>query len=431
MPIGVTDFPELRAPTRVNPINESLEAAISSYYHPQEKSADVSLKQAQANQANATANFTAPQIAATLLANPTIRDTLGKDAVDRLTKYASQALDAGVTRGTNQMYGGQNRSPLIDTIHSAFGLDHLNQSPQTGMQQSPVSPPNNETAAQPSVSANGSNANPDSTINRIAGDIQNPGSQGGVNPAAVGEAQEGALKTTATTEAGNVANQWKDRQTQNAADSKAASQAIIDNNNVLNGYKKLNWAERGPYAGGLKAVSNAAIDFDRYANARSTSLAQAVSNGNLTGPQMETGRSLKVSREAKPENVEHAMAFDTALQARTLQRSGFDIRAQQAGLTPAQADVLWSRYINEKPFWDADKERILHKNLDYNSYLEPNKIAWAKKPSSQDYLPKEQQGNDREINLNGFKDEAEFQKWYNSADPETQAAARKQLGADY
>jgi hypothetical protein len=224
---------------------------------------------------------------------------------------------------------------------------------------------------------------PSSTINNIAKTMNIPGSSGGINAPAVNEAQEGALKATASGEATASVNQWKDRQDKNAIDSKSASDAIVQNNNILQSYQKLSPYERGPLFGGkvadykaaLGIISPEAQDFDRYIKNRAVTLTQGLSNGNLTGPQLEAGQSLKVTRQAHPETVRHAMAFDNGLQSRNIQRQSFDLKAQNLGLTPAQSDVLWTKYINDKPFWDPKTSSILHKNMDYSQYLTPQKIS--------------------------------------------------------
>lgn len=398
MPIGVTDFPELRAPTRVNPINEALGSAINSYYRPQEKSADVSLKQAQANQANATANFTAPQIAATLLANPTIRDTLGKEAVDRLTKYASQALDAGVMRGTNQMYGGQNGSPLINFLHSAFGHDHLNQQPSSSQQMPDSSTQQSTTMQPPPISDTNGQVQPtvmqNTATNRLAAAVQNPGSQGGVNPASVGAAQEKATETTATTEAGNIQAQWKAKQDAHVPAAENATNALVQNRNVLHGYAHMSPFEKGPVFGNVPAVTTAAQDFDRYAETRANLITQGFSGNNLTGPQMDQGHKLKPNRSNTEGSIHDAMAFDNGLQMRILQHQAFDKKANDLGLLPSEADVLWTRYINEKPFWDPENKKILRKNMDYDGYFTPEKVKWARSPNSETYMKTQaQNGN--------------------------------------
>lgn len=404
MPIGQLQLSPWNSPTAINPIGEALGAAVNMYYKPQEKSAAINLANAQANQANAMANFTPVNLATTLLSNPTLRDTMPTEQIAALTKYASQ----GLTNGMNRTNIGPQPSLLQHIMHSlGFGNSGTNQTPSSSNVPSSnnnnVSPSSVSTQNSPAVQSSpnsmpipqenagitnniyekgrSSSDVPDSTINRVANGIRVAGSQGGNNPAAVAGAQEGALKTTANTEAANQQEQWKIRQDQAARDGQDAAKAMIDDNNILQGYRKLGWYERGPIIGSKKAMTTEATDFDRYASNRSTSLAQALSSGSITEQQFDAGKAMKVSREATPDSVEHAMAFDKGLQVRRQQRAPFQLEAQNAGLTPAQSDILWNRMIQEKPFWNARTSQIIPKNLNYKDYFNPNMIAWAKNPT--------------------------------------------------
>lgn len=397
MPVGTIDFPELRNPGRVNPISEMLSSAVNAYYTPQERSAGVGLKQAEANSKNAYANFTAPQIAATLLSSPALRDTLDKNTIKNLTNFAGNSLNAGV----NNMNNRQNQPSLIQHIMQGFGFGDNNISPQSPQNSSnaPIAP--GEISSNNQVdngNPNGERAPshmPTSTIGNIAGDINNSGSAGGINPGAVGEAQEAGLKTTATAEAGAYADQWKTREDENKGRAENATKDIQDNLNVLDAFRKMSKYEKGSFAGTLINPVRNAIGlessphqvFTQYANTRATGISSGVSNGTITKEQAEIGRSMKVSDKSEDATVNHTIAFDNGVKARELQKIAFEQEAKNKGLSPSQADLLFYRYANEKPFWDNKNERILKNNFNYNHYFDKKMIDWAKNPDSVNYLP--------------------------------------------
>jgi len=399
MPVGQEQLSPWNSPTAVNPVNEALTSAVNMYYKPQQNQAAISLANAQANQANATANFTPATLATSLLSNPALTAAMDPDQRANLVKYASQSLTNGMNRnniGGNNI--GANQPSFLGRIISSVGLGSNNsgnsQNISGNQNNIPIqtqNSPNQDFTINSNPNSNSSPSStssimPDSTIGRVAGSVQIPGSAGGVNAGTVANAQGNAVNTTATAEAGNFANQWKDREDKLADFSKNSNDALIADNNILQTHRKLGVLERGPAFGNLPATTAAAADMDRYASTRSTQLSEGLSAGNITQGQFDAGSKMKVTRTAPYDSVENAMAFDHALQIRNLQKQPFYAQAKNNGLLPAQADALWNRYVQENPFWDAKNEQILPNGLNAaKNYFTSPMLKWAHQPSQLSY----------------------------------------------
>lgn len=120
MPVGQMQLSPLAAPTYNSPIGTALHSMVAAYYAPQKARADIALKQAQGQQAQATANFlpynnliTAlkePMVMALMQKNPGMRDQL-------LEKLSQMPMNFGTQ--PNQQGGG-----IVSGIQKAFGLNN-------------------------------------------------------------------------------------------------------------------------------------------------------------------------------------------------------------------------------------------------------------------------------------------------------------------
>jgi len=149
--------------------------------------------------------------------------------------------------------------------------------------------------------------------------------------------------------------------------------------------------------------------------------------------------------------------YEKSLNDRLQEYPAFSQRAQLAGLTPAQADAVWIRYANERPFYDIKNKKILSDNMGtWENYLTPDSIQQTFSPSYRKQMQKYQSnmagGNtdqdkkiqdsylqkpgishgskmlSKNLELPQFNSKEEFLSWYKQQPKVVQDAVKLRLG---
>jgi len=230
---------------------------------------------------------------------------------------------------------------------------------------------------------------PESTIGRVG--QGNP--LAGVNPASISQAQSSALNTTATSEAAAQSAMWKDIYDTDIHQANGAQ----NNNNLLDDFKnasnRLGWAERGPIAtalGRAPAFTNAASDTDKAAIALGDAVARAQQSGHINIADREIYKGMKPSRDMPTESRQHLVDYISSMNNRIGEKPAFDVKAQQLGLNPQQAQSAWIYYTKKRPFYDGKTNKINEDNLgSWEDFLTPDKIQEALSPKQQKSAEKE------------------------------------------
>ncbi|HLX54285.1 MAG TPA: hypothetical protein VKR58_10105, partial [Aquella sp.] len=247
------------------------------------------------------------------------------------------------------------------------------------------------------------NTIPDSTIQRTA--AGNP--LNGVNPVTISNAQAAALNATATNEAQNQQSQWKERQDLGNNAATSAQNNINYLNKLKSSYPNLGWYERGYPFGAFPGVTQAANDVDTASSAMADSVARANQEGHITNSDRNIYSTMKPSRTQSTGGFNDAVTFNMGMNQRLLEVPQFNIAAQNAGLTPSQAQAVWTYYSRKEPFYDSKKNEIINDNLGkWEDYLTPDKVKEALSPKQQKLSEKEMpsQGNSKTTPGNNLPD---------------------------
>lgn len=217
-----------------------------------------------------------------------------------------------------------------------------------------------------------------------------PGTQQ-ITPIQATEAVGSYVKKLSEKEAEAVTKQWETMQDNAASQSEGAQESLNDLNQFYNAYQQLLPVERGFGLGSAPAISSNAQVADRASKNLMTARLKALQTGHITNTDFNIGEKLKAHRGMAPEAARQAVAFDTGVNLRTLERQDFNDEAQRSGLTPTQANRVWSKYIQERPFYSEKDKNLIEENLgSYGDYLDPqmlNEILTKKKKGpSKEYL---------------------------------------------
>jgi hypothetical protein len=206
-----------------------------------------------------------------------------------------------------------------------------------------------------------------------------PMAKPGVNPFTEQQAGAAALKSGATTQAEIIPKQWE-------AQQKDSAQQGIDSQNTLNdldrfstAYDELSKYEKGFGRGSLPHVTSNAQIADQAANDLMASMLRAWHNRQITNQDLKFGQTLKVSRNLNPEAKQQMTDFFTGQSQRGQEKLAFDNAAQTLGLTVPQANILWIKYIHDKPFFDIKSKTLNDKNLNtWPNFLSQENIQKVK-----------------------------------------------------
>jgi len=269
-----------------------------------------------------------------------------------------------------------------------------------------ISTPENPMSVANSQMGNGNAVSPSNLSNAANGTSDNLGSSNisssGATSIPIGNipdpntnayfgAQAGVSEAKGTGK--NFADQWKDR----FDDMKDQSQSAINSNTLLNNledsYGKLGNIEEGPFFGKVPAISSNAQNTDIAAKNLQVQRAKLIQNGanKITNMDLQLGGQTKLGRYMNPEAFHDELNYERAMNSRILEYQPFMVQAQKFGLSPAQADAVWSRYANERPPFDPKSRQAIKNNLNtWGDYLTPQAINQTFSPGYQPTLKKYQ-----------------------------------------
>lgn len=380
----------------------------------------------------------------------------------RLLDYVKGIGSGGIASGTGNIFSRQPQQ-----------LQQTQQAPQSSGVNSGYSydAQGNNVVASPEevarVANYGNNASPNQgqlggtspTYERFSSNLT-PGTYGATSPGAVTAAGEAGIKTQAEAEAKAITDQWQKRQDE-IRDQSAGS---IEMENQLDRLKQLR-NELGKYEKGfplgyLPGVTSAAQESGLVENNLIAARLKAWQSSRITNMDIGFGRGMKPGRWMNDQSFNNEVNYEKGLAKRLQEYSFFSNVAQKKGLSPSQADSVWIRYANEKPFYDSKKKEILHDNLDrWESYLTKDSIDQTFSPSYRKQMEKykdnmaganpqedrkiQQQYNNIDSQKSGarllakrmeipkhIKNQEEFREWYKKQDPFVQHAVRIKLGEE-
>lgn len=364
----------------------------------------------------AYSQFVGPQSIGAILANPQTRGMFSPEQYNQLTNaFTQQMQNPAVSLGSMPLPGRTSNSLLgmlfnrLNSISNPTNSLIQNQNmpsnlPITSGSQPEQSNPqaNADTIAWIADHGNDAFRNPNFQVpqgyannrsqqsaipggspiyNREAQKIPT-GTYGASNPPAVTQAGEAAMKAQATSEAKAISDQWKDRQDEINSQISGAQEMERQLNKLVDARSRLNRLEKGPGLGSLPAVSAAAQDSDIAISNLVAARLKAWQSSRITNMDIGFGQMLKPGRYMKDEPFHNEVNYEKGLAERTQEYPAFAQMAQQSGLTPAQADAIWARYANEKPFFEPKSKQILGGNLNtWEQYLDPNSIKETFSPN--------------------------------------------------
>ena len=90
---------------------------------------------------------------------------------------------------------------------------------------------------------------------------------------------------------------------------------------------------------------------------------------------MATFGTIKPDRTLNPDAMNQASDFLEGASRRSQERADFNNKAANLGLTAPQANLIWTKYINDRPFYDAKNKSLNEKNLgSWRDYLQTDKM---------------------------------------------------------
>lgn len=405
----------------------------------------------------AYSQFVGPQAIASILSNPATRGMFSKDQYNALAgAFARQINNPALSLSSMPTPFNRSDGMLSHIMNTLSSIGEPSSPPPSSnalIPSAPSSPDNryeydqqgNNVMASPQeverIALRGNNAfnqplvSPSSpkgrgtspTYDRLSREALPEGTYGAINPPAVIQAGEAGMKSQISQEAKNIADQWKKRQDEIRDNARASTNAINNIKRMRADYNQLNDIfEAGPFGGRLPAIRGAAQDFDLAANDLMISKLKSWQNQRVTNFDLQLAPTMKPGRYMNKEEFDHAANYEESFHRRQNEVPLFSLAAQRAGLTPAEADAIWVRYANEKPFYDNNKNKILYKNLDsWEDYLTPQSIQETFSPSYKKKMQKYHKnmyGGDRKEDT---KIEEQFDKRMNEPGPAVRLLAHK------
>lgn len=346
----------------------------------------------EANIASKTtyARYLPSQILGQVLSNPLVWQTMDKEQLHALTEQYTQSLTN--PPDIESLTGIKHSKGIFPMLMDFFnGKSNENKNafaePKTFENKNPMSQ-----EMSPNISQNNNPINnglpsgglPNTTINRVAPNYKSPGAYGGINPTTVQGAQAKGLETTATSEAASQTSDWSNITKRDSQLANSARQNLNYLDKLAVTQPKLKSYEKGRFAGSFPAFSDAATEFDTYANALANSVAAANEEGHITDAARNTYFSMKPNRTNPDLAFKNLVKFNQGMNARILELPAFNNAAKQLGLEPGQAQSVWTYYSTKKPFYDAKSNKVLDKNLGtWEDFLTERKIVEALSPKLQ------------------------------------------------
>jgi len=340
----------------------------------------------------AYSQFVGPQSIAAILTNPATRGMFTPEQYNQLAgAFLNQMQNSNISTASlpkpNAEIPGlfgkvknilnnfipnkdQNNNALLQNIPSTDNA--VNASPVAGsLPQAPSINP-----SQPSTLPGGSPA-----YNRATQNLQ-PGVYGGANPQAITTAGEAGLKAQTEAEAKAISDQWQKRQDDINEQVSGAQEMERQLEKLQDARSRLSKYETGPVLGRLPGITSAAQDADIAISNLVAARLKAWQSSRITNMDIGFGKMLKPGRYMNEASFNNEVNYQTGMSERLQEYPAFAQRAQAQGLTPAQADAVWDRYANEKPFYDPKNKTILDNNLnEWEQYLTPQSLQETFSPS--------------------------------------------------
>jgi hypothetical protein len=435
----------------------------------------------------AYSQFVGPQAIAAILNNPATRGMFTRDQYNQLANAFAQQVrnpamsmanlpppnaissprgDGLLSRIINSLSGIGSGAPQSQPPGMPMVQDQApssGQGPDNAMLQQPQAPDQGNAINQPPQPSPSYQSVPNAlqgtspTYSRLAGQQLPADTYGASSPGAIIGAGEAGLKAQTEAEAKAITEQWTKRQddiNKQAAGSQEMSRQL---DRLSQARSELSMYEKGPGLGSLPALSNAAQTADLASNNLVAARLKEWQSQRITNMDIGFGKMLKPGRWMNDQSFHNEVEYEKSLNDRLQEYPAFSQRAQLAGLTPAQADAVWIRYANERPFYDVKNKKILWDNMgSWENYLTPDSIQQTFSPSYRKQMQKYQSnmagGNteqdkkiqdsylqqtgvshgskmlSKNLELPQFNSKEEFLSWYKQQPKVVQDAVKLRLG---
>ncbi len=134
-----------------------------------------------------------------------------------------------------------------------------------------------------------------------------------------------------------------------------SNQSSLDAQKFLDASQKAQALERGPLAGRVPGLKDAAQNMDAYGNNMVTSAAQLFQGGKaIHAADIELQKIAKPSRLQNKDVAEDLAHGIIAKNDRNKEKQLFYSRATQLGLKPEIMDSMWNKYETDRPYMDPE-----------------------------------------------------------------------------
>lgn len=176
--------------------------------------------------------------------------------------------------------------------------------------------------------------------------------------------------------------QW-DKSLEKDSDEAAAAQSMEDQlDNFNSAYNKTNKWEKGPILGRnpIKFGDEAQI-----ANSASsdlmTTMARLKNSGHITNRDFEYVKPIKPSLDMGDKARKDLSQYIKGTINRSYEKPQFSNAAKELGLTAHQSNILWSKYIHARPFYDPKTRKLKENNIGtWGDFLTPSYVNSVVKP---------------------------------------------------
>jgi len=212
------------------------------------------------------------------------------------------------------------------------------------------------------------------------------------HPSAAFDQQNKAQQAAASEEAKEGVKIWNEELSDSRKEAKSAKSALDQVTRFSNLYDKLSPVERGFGLGSVKALSSDAQLVDNIANNLALDLASERFKQRITNNDLQYSQTLKTNRSLNPNAKKDMVNFLTSANQRVIEQAAFKNAAKNRGLSPSEADLVWQKYIDERPLYNTATGKLQPKNArGWSEFLQPNKVREALNPQNSypnsDYAP--------------------------------------------
>lgn len=318
----------------MNPFHQALQSGLESYmnivkaaYAPQQTAADINYK-------NALADISRGNFANLVAKNPVIAQSLGR------------------SHTVNAPDNGNNEQPVVNIPSSSDYPYQANQPNEFG------------------GSNTGTKSDVDEAIKRASNSTSTPTQQEQLDswyatnfPNSPEGIQAQARIERAKKKQDNQEKLWGATLDQLGAQVKQSQNIILNIDKMREAYNKLHHLEKGPVFGHGPAVSNAAKEFDTYAESNSTNIARALQQGHITDADFRIASRIKPNRTMPEQAFNDIALTNRALAQRDAQAQKFMSDMYEAGVDKNIADKLFNQFVKNYPVYNVKTGKVIDKNL--------------------------------------------------------------------